>query len=335
MTFLQALIDATSAGAVYALAALGIGLVFGVMRLANFANGELITGAGYALILLWPVSWPLAIVASIVVAVALALFMDAAVFRWIRSQPPATLLIASFGVSILLQRVYDGIFGTNVLSAAVAPALASSFMIGGLRVNLISVVSIVLGAVLLLGMHIFLTRTRMGLQVRAASEDFRAARVLGIRAGSVIALTFAAIFVVELPDKTFIATLVLSTKFRPAFVWIGVALAFLVQTLVAARAILSPPPAVVLTPQPSFVWPTFGVQVTLFALIGSAIGGLGRLGGSVFGGFLVGFAVSMFTTWLPDWINDFRIAFVYLLVAVVLVIAPNGLFAGRHSKERT
>lgn len=293
MTFLQALIDATSAGAVYALAALGIGLVFGVMRLANFANGELITGAGYALILLWPVSWPLAIFASIVVAVALALFMDAAVFRWIRSQPPATLLIASFGVSILLQRVYDGIFGTNVLSAAVAPALASSFMIGGLRVNLISVVSIVLGAVLLLGMHIFLTRTRMGLQVRAASEDFRAARVLGIRAGSVIALTFA-----------------------------------LSGVLAAAIAF-------VLTAQTGSVGPTFGVQVTLFALIGSAIGGLGRLGGSVFGGFLVGFAVSMFTTWLPDWINDFRIAFVYLLVAVVLVIAPNGLFAGRHSKERT
>ncbi|UOQ60040.1 branched-chain amino acid ABC transporter permease [Leucobacter rhizosphaerae] len=293
MTFLQALIDATSAGAVYALAALGIGLVFGVMRLANFANGELITGAGYALILLWPVSWPLAIVASIVVAVALALFMDAAVFRWIRSQPPATLLIASFGVSILLQRVYDGVFGTNVLSAAVAPALASSVTIGGLRVNLISVVSIVLGAVLLVGMHVFLTRTRMGLQVRAASEDFRAARVLGIRAGSVIALTFA------------------------------------------LSGILAAAIAFVLTAQSGSVGPTFGVQVTLFALIGSAIGGLGRLGGSVFGGFIVGFAVSMFTTWLPDWINDFRIAFVYLLVAVVLVIAPNGLFAGRHSKERT
>lgn len=293
MTFLQALIDATSAGAVYALAALGIGLVFGVMRLANFANGELITGAGYALILLWPVSWPLAIVASIVVAVALALFMDAAVFRWIRSQPPATLLIASFGVSILLQRVYDGVFGTNVLSAAVAPALASSVTIGGLRVNLISVVSIVLGAVLLVSMHVFLTRTRMGLQVRAASEDFRAARVLGIRAGSVIALTFA------------------------------------------LSGILAAAIAFVLTAQSGSVGPTFGVQVTLFALIGSAIGGLGRLGGSVFGGFIVGFAVSMFTTWLPDWINDFRIAFVYLLVAVVLVIAPNGLFAGRHSKERT
>ncbi|MFD5599331.1 branched-chain amino acid ABC transporter permease [Leucobacter sp. NPDC058333] len=293
MNFLQALIDATSAGAVYALAALGIGLVFGVMRLANFANGELITAAGYALILLWPISWPLAIIASIVVAVALSLCMDFAVFRWIRTQPPATLLIASFGLSILLQRVYDGVFGTNVLSAAVAPGLAASVTLGGLRVNLISIVSIVLGAVLLLATHAFLTRTRMGLQVRAASEDFKAARILGIRAGSVIALTFA------------------------------------ISGVLAAAI------AFVLTAQTGAVGPTFGVQVTLFALIGSTIGGLGRLGGSVAGGFFVGFAVSMFTTWLPDWINDFRIAFVYLLVAVVLVVAPNGLFARRQFKERT
>lgn len=293
MNILQALIDATSTGAVYALAALGIGLVFGVMRLANFANGELITAAGYALIILWPISWPLAIVAAIVAAVALALFMDAAVFRWIRSQPPATLLIASFGVSILLQRVYDGIFGTNVLSAAVAPGLTASIRIGELRINLISIVSIVLGLVLLLAVRLFLTRTSMGLQVQAASEDFRAARVLGIRAGSVIALTFA------------------------------------ISGVLAAAI------AFVLTAQSGSVGPTFGVQVTLFALIGSTIGGLGKLGGSVAGGFLVGFALSMFTTFLPDWINDFRIAFVYLLVAIVLVIAPNGIFASRLSKERT
>ncbi|WP_336658824.1 branched-chain amino acid ABC transporter permease [Leucobacter sp. USHLN153] len=292
MNLIQALIDATSTGAVYALAALGIGLVFGVMRLANFANGELITAAGYALVLLWPVSWPLAIIAAIVVSVALALFMDVAVFRWIRSQPPATLLIASFGLSILLQRVFDGIFGTNVISAAVAPGLAASIRIGDLRINLISIVSIALAAVLLLLIRFFLTRTPMGLQVQAASEDFRAARVLGIRAGVVIALTFA------------------------------------ISGVLAAAI------AFVLTTQSGGVGPTFGVQVTLFALIGSTIGGLGRLGGSVVGGFVVGFAISIFTTWLPSWINDFRIAFVYLLVAVVLVIAPNGLFAGRAVKER-
>ncbi|GAA1626317.1 ABC transporter permease subunit [Leucobacter chromiireducens] len=293
MNILQALIDATSTGAVYALAALGIGLVFGVMRLANFANGELITGAGYALILLWPVSPPLAIVASIVVAVVLAWCMDAAVFRWLRAQPPATLLIASFGLSILLQRVYDGVFGTNVRSAAVAPGLSASIHVGELRINLVSIVSIALAALLLIAVRLFLTRTRMGLQVQAASEDFRAARILGIRAGSVIALTFA------------------------------------ISGVLAAAI------AFVMTAQSGSVGPTFGVQVTLFALIGSTIGGLGKLGGSVAGGFLVGFAVSLFTSFLPAWINDFRIAFVYLLVAVVLVIAPNGIFASRTSKERT
>ena len=128
--FIQSLIDATSAGAVYALAALGIGLVFGVLRLANFANGEIITGAAYALLLLWPVSWPLALVASVMVAIALSLLMDLAVFRWMRSQSPAALLIASFGVSILLQRFYEGVFGARVRSGSAFSLSSRSFSRG-------------------------------------------------------------------------------------------------------------------------------------------------------------------------------------------------------------
>lgn len=292
MTFIQSLIDAMSAGAVYALAALGIGLVFGVMRLANFANGEIITAAGYTLIFLWPVSWPVALVASVIVAVAVSLLMDAAVFRWLRSQSPATLLIASFGVSILFQRVYDGIFGTNVRSAAVAPELTTAIDIGGLRIKLIAVVSILLAAVLLIAVRLFLSRTRTGLQVQAAAEDFRASRILGIRAGWVIAITFA------------------------------------------MSGILAAAVAFVLTAQSGAVDPTFGVQVTLFGLIGAVIGGLGKLSGSVVGGFAVGFVLSMLTSWLPSWLNDFRIAFVYLIVITVLMLAPNGIFARSTAKER-
>jgi branched-chain amino acid transport system permease protein len=290
--FLQSLIDAVSAGAVYALAALAIGLVFGVLRLANFAIGEIITGAAYALILIWPFSWPLALIASVVVAVALSLAMDAAVFRWMRSQSPATLLIASFGVSILLQRAYDGVFGTNVRSASIAPALTTSVMIGGLRVSLLAVVAVVLAGLLLLGVHLFLSRSRVGLQVQAAAADFRMARILGIRSGVVITLTF-------------------------------------VISGVLAAAV-----AFVLTARSGAVDPTFGVQATLFGLIGAVIGGLDRVGGAVVGGFSVGFVLSVFTAWLPPWLNDFRTAFVYLLVIVVLVIVPNGVFAGRTSKER-
>jgi branched-chain amino acid transport system permease protein len=292
VNFLQSLIDATSAGAVFALAALGIGLVFGVMRLANFAYGEIITAAAYTLIFLWPISWQLALGASVVVAIVVALLMDAAVFRWLRSQSPATLLIASFGVSILLQRTYDGIFGTNVRAAAVAQNLTTAINIGGVRIKLIAIVSIILAALLLLGVHLFLSRTRSGLQVKAAAEDFRAARILGIRAGWVIAITFA------------------------------------------MSGILAAAVAFVLTAQSGAVNPTFGVQVTLFGLIGAVIGGLGKLSGSVIGGFAVGFILSMLTTWLPSWLNDFRIAFVYIIVIIVLMLAPNGIFAGSKSKER-
>ncbi|WP_349428794.1 branched-chain amino acid ABC transporter permease [Microbacterium sp. LWS13-1.2] len=290
---IQSLIDATSAGAVYALAALGIGLVFGVLRLANFANGEIITGAAYALLLLWPVSWPLALAASVVVAVALSLLMDLAVFRWMRSQSPAALLIASFGVSILLQRFYEGIFGARVLSGSVAPALTRSVNVGGLRLSLLAIVAIVLAAILLLAVHLFLTRSRMGLQVQAASADFRVARILGIRSGAVIAVTLG------------------------------------------MSGILAAAVAFILTAQSGAVDPTFGVQATVFGLIGAVIGGLNRIGGALVGGFAVGFALSLFTSWLPSGFNDFRVAFVYLLVIVVLLIVPNGIFGGRTAKERT
>ncbi|HWK19909.1 MAG TPA: branched-chain amino acid ABC transporter permease [Microbacteriaceae bacterium] len=292
MSFVQSLVDAISAGAVYALAALGIGLVFGVLRLANFAYGEVITGAAFTLILLWPVSWPLALVASVVVAIALSLLMDLVVFRWMRQQSPVVLLAASFGLSILLQRAYEGLFGSSVRTAAVAPELTRSFDLGGFRVSLLAFVAIVLAACLLATVSIFLRRSRMGLQVQAAAMDFRAARILGIRSGVVIAVTFA------------------------------------ISGVLAAAV------AFVLTAQSGAVEPAFGVQATLFGLIGAVIGGLNRIGGAVIGGFAVGFALSLLTSWLPPELNSFRVAFVYLLVIVVLLIVPNGIFAGRNAKGR-
>jgi len=292
MAFAQSLIDAVSAGAVYALAALGIGLVFGVLRLANFAYGEVITGAAFTLILLWPLSWPVALVASVVVAIALSLLMDLVVFRWMRQQSPVVLLAASFGLSILLQRAYEALFGSSVRTAAVAPELTRSFDVGGFRVSLLALVAIVLAGCLLAGVGLFLRRSRMGLQVQAAAMDFRASRILGIRSGVVIAVTFA------------------------------------VSGVLAAAV------AFVLTAQSGAVEPAFGVQATLFGLIGAVIGGLNRIGGAVIGGFAVGFALSLLTSWLPPELNSFRVAFVYLLVIVVLLIVPNGIFAGRHAKGR-
>jgi hypothetical protein len=126
-----------------------------------------------------------------------------------------------------------------------------------------------------------------------ASADFRIARLLGVRSGLVIAVTFA------------------------------------ISGLIAAAV------AFVLTVQSGTVGPSFGVQPTLFGLIGAVIGGLRNLRGAVVGGFVVGVALSLLTSWLPPEINPFRTAFVYLLVIAVLVLRPNGLFSAGAGKVRT
>ena len=129
-TFLQALVDAVSSGALYGLAALGIGLVFGVLRLANFAHGEIITAAAYTLVFTWQYGPFVAIPLAILASVLLALLMELVVFRWMRRASDGTLLIASFGLSVLIQRVYEIGFGNNVRTGAVAPALSGSVTVG-------------------------------------------------------------------------------------------------------------------------------------------------------------------------------------------------------------
>ena len=290
---LQSLVDALSQGAVLGLAALAIGLVFGVIRLANFANGELITAAGYSLIFTWQFGWYVAIPLSILVAVGLSLLMEFAVFSRMRTASPATLLIASFGLSFLLQRVYELLFTNNVQTAAVAPELAQSIEIGGVRLQLLSVTAIVLAVVLLIALQWFLTRTTLGLQLKAAAADFRTARLVGISAGRVIGMSF-----------------VLS-------------------------GILAAVVGFVLTVQSGAVGPTFGVRITILALVGAVIGGIDKISGSLAGGFLVGFVTSLLASWLPQEMSNFKDAYVFLLVIIVLLIRPQGLLIKGRGVART
>src|SRR5690242_20568798 len=104
-TLAQTLADSVALGALYALIAVGIGLVFGVLRLVNFAYGQLIMAGAYTLAL--TSSWPLALslAACLVVVVALSLVLDRVVFRPLRTQSPAVMLVATFAVSFLLQSI--------------------------------------------------------------------------------------------------------------------------------------------------------------------------------------------------------------------------------------
>lgn len=187
----QTLVDAVSVGGLYALTALGIGLIFGVMRLINFAHSELIMVAGYALLLFFVDSVALALLAAILAAVVLALIIERAAFRPLRGADPATLLISSFAVSFFLQKTMIMLVGSRPKGVDFLPSLARQVEIAGVRLQLLQIVIIVVSLVLLAGTTWFLKATRLGLEMRAAAENFRMAEVLGIKANRVIATAFA------------------------------------------------------------------------------------------------------------------------------------------------
>ena len=188
-TFLQALVDALALGAMFALVAMGLGLMFGVMRLINFAYGELITAGAYALALTGGLStWARVGVAFAVVTV-MALLMDV-VFRPLRSAKPAAMLVTTFALSFLLQNIAVVVFGTRGNAIGFLPELNQAISIGDVKIRWVTIVSIVTGAVLLSLMALLLSRTTIGLQIRAAAADFQTARMLGVRTNRVIAMAF-------------------------------------------------------------------------------------------------------------------------------------------------
>ena len=189
--FVQTLADAISVGGLYALTALGIGLIFGVMRLINFAHGSLIMIAGYALLALFGQHFLLMLIGAFVAAILLALATERAAFRPLRDADPATLLISSFAVSFFLEKTLILAVGSRPKGIDFLPELGQQVDVLGVRLQSLQIVTIFVSAALLAGLSWFLKGTRFGLEMRAAAEDFRMARVLGVRANRVIAGAFA------------------------------------------------------------------------------------------------------------------------------------------------
>ncbi len=190
MNVLQAALDGIAQGALYALVAVGIALVFGVLRLVNFAYGELITAGAYALALTsdWPV--PLSIAACLLASVALAVLTERLAFRPLRDASPTTTLVATFAVALALQAVWLMAFGPNGRAGDVLGGLNTTAISGAIDVRWVTLAQLAAGGILLAGLALLLARTDMGLQMRAAATDIRTARLLGVQADRVITVAF-------------------------------------------------------------------------------------------------------------------------------------------------
>lgn len=191
MENVQYIIDALSLGSLYALFALGVAVIFSIMRLINFAHGELIMIGGFSLLFTSGLPVVLRICLSAAIVVASALVMERVAFRPVRGARDETLLVTSFAVSYLVQSLAVMLLGSSPRSVGILPGLSDPVLLGAVSVPLLDIVSIAVTVLCLVGLTLFLKRTALGIQMRAAAENFRMARALGVPANRVIALAFA------------------------------------------------------------------------------------------------------------------------------------------------
>lgn len=187
----QDVVNAVSLGSLYALFGCGLALVLGTARIANFAYGAAIMVGAYLLFLLADLPWPVAVLGVVLGVVVLSLTVDGVAFRPLREADPTTLLVASFAVSVLLTNLVIAIAGARTKGVDFGSSLLGSVDVGGVSIAKLDLLTIGLTAATLLTLTVFLRRTLLGVQLRAAAEDFTMARLLGVNANRVIAAAFA------------------------------------------------------------------------------------------------------------------------------------------------
>jgi branched-chain amino acid transport system permease protein len=290
----QVLADATALGAVYALMAVGIGLVFGVLRLVNFAYGQLVMAGAFALALASQWGWPqwAGIVLCFAVVLALSMLMDRLVFRPLRGHSPAVMLVATFAVAFLLQSIALLWFGPLGKIATSLAYLNRPVTISHVDIRKITIVAIVVAVLCLVALALLLERTTVGLHMRASAMDFQTARMLGVRANRVIAM------------------------------------AVLVSGALAAVV------AVMLTVQNPLVTPDFALRDTIIVLAGVVLGGMNRPIPATLGGFAIGFASGLLGGALPTNQSQYLPTFLFAAVILVLLVRPGGIFTRARFVER-
>jgi branched-chain amino acid transport system permease protein len=187
----QNLIDAASLGSLFALIAIGVAILYTVMGLMNFAQGEFILVPAYVLYLLAGVPFAVAVLAALASGVAVAVVAERIAFRPVRGADLSAQLVTSLAVAVVLQNIVVATIETRPQSVATPAFLAASVSVAGLKVGVLDLVTIAAGALALISLAGFLYRTRTGLALRAAAENLEMARLLGVRANRIIPLCFA------------------------------------------------------------------------------------------------------------------------------------------------
>lgn len=284
-SLLQNVIDGLGLGSIYALLALGIAVIFGVMHLLNFAHGELITVGAYATYWAFThgVSWYWIAPMLVIVGLVTSLAIEQVAFRWVRGASDSTLLLTSFGVHFVVEAIFLMYVSASVRTFNRPGWITKTIDVGAINVEIFDLVVIAVTIVILLLTAALLQRTMFGIALRAAAEDFDAARLMGVRSNNVI---------------------------RGAFALSG-ALAGIAAVFWLMRAGQATPGA--------------GLTPMLKGVLAALVGGLGSLRGAVIGGLALGLAEVLLRSQLPSSVEGLTNGFVFLLIALLFIFRPQGI----------
>src|SRR5215831_8822623 len=295
-TFLQQLMNGLSLGSIYALIALGYTMVYGVLRLINFAHGDVyMVGAyvGYYLSRRLRGDEPsilsavLVMLGSMLACALLGIVIERFAYRPVRREARLTLLITAIGVSLLIENLAQLVFGPD---PKFFPSLAprADFVLEGVRVTSEQITVIAVSVLLMLLLRYFILKTRTGKAMRAVSFSLDASRLMGISTDKIIAITFA----------------------------LGSALAAAAGVLIGMQI-----------PK---IDPLMGIPYGLKAFVAAVLGGIGSVPGAVLGGLLIGTSEVMVVGYLS---STYRDAIAFGILILVLLLRPQGIL-GRVQKEK-
>ncbi len=284
-TFIQHFLNSLTLGSLYALIAIGYTMVYGILRLINFAHSEIFMLGAYLVfwgITLFHLPWGFAMIASIIVVAGIGILVDRIAYRPLRDAPRISALISAIGVSFFLQNVAI-VFFQAIPRQVYRPLWLETPMIwGDVRVLPLTLFVPALSFFLMLGLVYIVYHTKAGLGMRAISKDIETSYLMGVPVNKVIALTFG----------------------------IGSALAAASGIMWALRY-----------PQ---LQPIMGAIPGFKAFIAAVVGGIGSIQGAVIGGVLLGFIEIMTVAFFPD-LAGYRDAFAFVLLIGMLLVKPTGL----------
>jgi branched-chain amino acid transport system permease protein len=293
-TFLQQLINGLSLGSLYALIAIGYTMVYGILRLINFAHGDLLMVAAYICVMgmglfSWP--WPAAFSLALGLTALLGVLLERGAYRPLRRAPRISLLISAIAASFLLENLALVVAGGRPQPFPTPTVFAGVFSWGGLFIPRLSLIIPLITGGLLLLLFFIVYRTQVGRAMRAISWSLETTSLLGININRVIAFTFL----------------------------VGSLLAGAGGLLWAMKY-----------PQ---VNPFLGILPGLKAFIAAVLGGIGNLAGAVAGGLLLGLLEILIIAFFPAW-SGYRDALAFGLLILLLLARPTGLLGEKLGEEK-